>query len=158
MILLIILAKKIFHNLKNSLPILPTKKGGYEHSILIRKEISKRCRNLGLNETRTYSLVDKNTVNMFYKDRDTILIPHPMSSDRSALRKSIIPSLIDVIKYNKSRGLKNINIYEISKVFYDKNKEENHLAIALYGNYIENKWQGLNIKNDFYILMTSFLK
>ena len=141
-----------YYNLKNTLPILPTKKGAYEHSIEFRKNISKRCRSLGLDETRTYSLVDQKSANMFYTDRETILIPKPMSSDRSALRKTMIPSMLDVIKYNKSRGLKDINIYEVSKVFYDDFKEENHLAIALYGNYISSKWQGINIKGDFYVL------
>lgn len=141
-----------YHNLKNTLPILPTKQGKYEDIIKIRKDISKRCRSLGLNETRTYSLIDKNKSDLFNKDKQTILIPDPLSQDRSALRKSIIPSLLDVIKYNKSRGLKNINIYETSKVFFDDFKEENYLAVALYGNYIENLSQGLIVKNDFYVL------
>ena len=141
-----------YHNLKSTLPILPTKPGKYEHSIQIRKDLSKRLRTLGLNETRTYSLVDQKSANMFYKDRELVLIPNPMSSDRSSLRKTLIPSLLDVIKYNKSRGLKDINIYEISKVFYDDFKEENHIGVAMYGSYIQSKWQGINIKNDFYVL------
>lgn len=141
-----------YHNLKNTLPKLPTVPGKYEHSIKVRKDLSKRMRTLGLNETRTYSLVDQKSADMFYKDRNLVLIPNPMSQDRSSLRKTMIPSMLDVIKYNKSRGLKDINIYEISKVFYDDFKEENHLAVALYGNYISNKWQGINIKNDFYVL------
>ena len=141
-----------YHNLKNTMPILPTKEGKFEHSFGFKKNISKRMRSIGLNETRTYSLVDEKTANMFYKDRETILIPNPMSMDRNALRKTMIPSMLDVIKYNKSRGLKDINIYETSKVFYDDFKEENHLAIALYGNYISNLWQGKVIKNDFYVL------
>ena len=141
-----------YHNLKSNLPLLPTKPGKYEHSIKVRKDLSKRLRSLGLNETRTYSLVDQKTADMFYQDRNLVLIPNPMSSDRSTLRKTMIPSMLDVIKYNKSRGLKDINIYEISKVFYDDFKEEYHIAVALYGNYISNKWQGINIKNDFYVL------
>ena len=141
-----------YHNLKSNLPLLPTNPGKYEHSIQIRKDLSKRLRSLGLNETRTYSLVDQKNADMFYQDRNLVLIPNPMSSDRSSLRKTMIPSMLDVIKYNKSRGLKDINIYEISKVFYDDFKEENHIAVALYGNYISNKWQGINVKNDFYVL------
>ena len=141
-----------YHNLKNTMPILPTREGKFEHSFGFKKNISKRMRSLGLNETRTYSLVDEKTANMFYKDRDTISIPNPMSMDRSALRKTMIPSMLDVIKYNKSRGLKDINIYETSKVFYDDFKEENHLAVALYGNYMSSLWQGKVIKSDFYVL------
>ena len=141
-----------YHNLKNTVPVLPTREGKFEHSFGFKKNISKRMRSLGLNETRTYSLVDEKTSDMFYKDRETILVPNPMSSDRNALRKTMIPSMLDVIKYNKARGMKDINIYETSKVFYDDFKEENHLAVALYGNYISNTWQGKTIKNDFYVL------
>ena len=141
-----------YHNLKNTLPILPTREGKYSDSIYLRKIISKRLRSLSLNEVRTYSLVDKKNADLFNKDKNLILIPNPMSQDKSALRKTLIPSLIDVVKYNKSRGLKDINIYEISKVFYDDFKEENALCIMMYGNYISSNWQGVKIKNDFYVL------
>ena len=141
-----------YHNLKNTVPVLPTREGNFEHSFGFKKNISKRMRSLGLNETRTYSLVDEKTSDMFYKDRETILVPNPMSFDRNTLRKTMIPSMLDVIKYNKARGMKDINIYETSKVFYGDYQEENHLAVALYGNYISNTWQGKTIKNDFYVL------
>ena len=141
-----------YHNLGNTLPVLPTKEGKYADSIILRKTISKRLRGLSLNEVRTYSLVDKNKALLFNKDKNLILIPNPMSQDKSALRKSLIPSLIDVVKYNKSRGLKDINIYEISKVFYDDFKEENALCVMMYGNYMSSNWQNVKIKNDFYVL------
>ena len=48
-----------YHNIKTTLPILPTKEGKFEHSFGFKKTISKRMRTLGLNETRTYSLVDQ---------------------------------------------------------------------------------------------------
>ena len=141
-----------YHNLKNTLPVLPTKEGKYDETIVLRKNISKRMRSLGLNETRTYTLIDEKKAKLFNKEKDIIKIPNPMSSDRSVLRKSIIPSLLDVIKYNKSRGLKNINIYETSKVFFNNFEEENYLAIALYGNYLENTWGNIKVKNDFYVV------
>ena len=141
-----------YDNLKNTLPILETRKGKYEPTILFRKNISKRMRALGLNEVRTYTLTDEKKSKLFNKEYETIKIPNPMSNDRSYLRKSIIPSLLDVIKYNKSRGLKNINIYETSKVFFSDFNEENYLAVALYGNYVENSWSTAKLKNDFYTI------
>ncbi|MBR3363116.1 MAG: phenylalanine--tRNA ligase subunit beta [Bacilli bacterium] len=141
-----------YHNLKNSLPVLPTRPGKYDDSIAFRKSISKRMRSLGLDETRTYTLTSEKKATLFNKDKELVKVPNPMSSDRSVLRKTIIPSLLDVIKYNKSRGLKNINIYEISKVFFDDFKEENYLAVSLYGNYIESSWSNSKVKNDFYVI------
>ena len=139
-----------YHNLKNTLPILPTKKGGYESVLAFKKSVSKRMRSLGLNEVRTYTLVEQKMANLFNKDHEIILVPNPMSQDRSAIRKSMIPSLLEVLKYNKSRGIKDINIYEVGKVFFDDYKEENYLTVMMYGNYIASSWANSKIKTDFY--------
>lgn len=141
-----------YHNLKNTLPILPTKQGKYEPIIALRKSISKRMRSLGLNEVRTYSLVDKKSSELFNNSHNVITLPNPMSQDRSVLRKSMIPSLLEVIKYNKSRGLKDINIYETGKVFFDDYNEENYLTVVIYGNYLNNDWSSSVIKNDFFTI------
>jgi phenylalanyl-tRNA synthetase beta chain len=75
-----------------------------------------------------------------------------MSVDKSIIRTTLIPSLIGTYEYNKARKVENINIYEIAKT-YDKNYEEDvKVAILMSGNYIENKWHGLNVKTDFYTI------
>jgi len=58
------------------------------------------------------------------------------------MRYSLIPSLLKVADYNMSRNIKDINIYEISKVYYilDGYKETNKLAILMSGDYIDNSW------------------
>lgn len=141
-----------YHNLKNTLPELPTRPGSYRPEIQFRKLISRRCRTLSLDEVRTYSLVDKNSQEIYNEDKKLILLPNPMSQDKTALRKTLIPSLLDVVKYNKARGVKDISIYEISKLFFDDFEEENYLGILLMGNYINNSFNGTKVKSDFYVL------
>ena len=141
-----------YHNLKNTLPVLPTKEGGYRPEIKFRKDISSRCRSLGLDEVRTYSIVQKETADMFNKNKKIIELPNPIAKDRTVLRKTMIPSLLEVYTNNKKRGVKNINIYEISKLFYDDYKESNYLGILISGNYINNTWNDNKIKSDFYVL------
>lgn len=141
-----------YHNLENTLPITKTTPGKYAHDVYLRKTISKRLRNLGLNETRTYTLVSPKMADMFSDEHKNINLPNPMSSDKSVIRKSILPSLISVIDYNKARGIKDINIYEISKVYYDDFNEETKIAMAMYGNYMSSEWHGLSVKADFYLL------
>ena len=141
-----------YHNLKNTLPVLPTRAGGYRPEIKFRKDISSRCRSLGLDEVRTYSIVQKETADMFNKDKKIIELPNPIAKDRTVLRKTMIPSLLEVYSNNKKRGVKNINIYEISKLFYDDYKESNYLGILISGNYINNTWNDNKIKSDFYVL------
>ena len=76
-----------------------------------------------------------------------------MSSDKSVVRTSIIPSLLNVYKYNKARGVTDVNIYEASNVYYNKDYEEEvKLAILMSGEYINNNFLGNGIKVDFYVL------
>lgn len=141
-----------YHNLKNTLPKLETKEGGYSKDVYLNKIISKRLRSLGLNQVRTYSLVGEENVNMFKSEKMPVKVPNPMSQDKSYLRSNITSSLLDVYDYNKSRGLKNILIYEVGKIFFDEFKEENRVSILMSGNYIENSFSNNSIKTDFYTI------
>ncbi len=142
-----------YHNLVSTLPNTEIKKGGYVGDVKYRKEISKRLRSMGLNEAKTYTLVSPEMSNLFkYEERENITLPNPMSVDKSVIRTTLIPSLLNVYEYNKARKLNDIMLYEISKT-YDKNYiEDSKIAILMKGNYILNNWQGNNTKVDFYLI------
>ena len=141
-----------YHNLESTLPTVKTRRGIYVGDVLYRKNVSKRLRTLGLNEVKTYTLTSPDMAKLFkYGNLENIVLPNPMSVDKSIIRTSILPSLLNVYDYNKARNVKDINIYEISKV-YDVNYEESiKVAILMKGNYLTNGWQG-NTKVDFYLL------
>lgn len=142
-----------YHNLVSTLPNVKTRRGVYVGDVLYRKEISKRLRVLGLNEVKTYTLTSPDMAKLFrYGNLENIVLPNPMSSDKSIVRTSILPSLLNVYDYNKARNIKDINIYEISKVYDVTYKEDIKVAILMKGNYLINEWQGSNIKVDFYLL------
>ena len=142
-----------YNNLNDTLPKVETKRGRYIGDVSLRKSISKRLRTLGLTEVRTYTLVPETTANMFnYDGKEVLPLPNPMSNDRSHLRLSLIPSLLQTYEYNKARKVTDINIYEIAKT-YDKNFVEDHkIAILMKGNYITNQVHGINMKVDFYLI------
>ena len=142
-----------YHNLVSTLPNTEIKKGGYVGDVKYRKEISKRLRSMGLNEAKTYTLVSPEMSNLFkYEEKENITLPNPMSVDKSVIRTTLIPSLLNVYEYNKARKLNDIMLYEISKT-YDKNYiEDSKIAILMKGNYILNNWQGNNTKVDFYLI------
>ena len=142
-----------YNNLEDTLPEVGTKRGVYVGDVALRKAISKRLRTLGLTEVRTYTLTNEETANMFnYDNKEVLALPNPMSSDKGFVRLSIIPSLIQTYTYNKSRKVDNINIYEIAKT-YDKNYNEDHkVAMLLYGSYLTNAVNSVNVKVDFYLV------
>ena len=109
-----------YHNLTSSLPVVSIKKGEYKGDIKYRKFISKRLRMKGLTETKTYTLTSPSMASMFdYEHKEKLVLPNPMSVDKSVVRTSIISSLINVYNYNKARKVDDIFLYEISKT-YDK--------------------------------------
>lgn len=142
-----------YHNLKSTLPVVRTRRGVYVGDVGIRKSISKRLRNLGLNETKTYTLTSPEMASKFkYDSKEQITLPNPMSIDKSVVRTSILPSLLNVYEYNKARKVKDILVYEISKTYDSNYNEDLKVAILIKGNYITNIWQGTTLKCDFYIL------
>lgn len=140
-----------YHNLTATLPVVSIKKGEYKGDIKYRKYISKRLRMKGLTETKTYTLVSPDMAELFcYDKKEKLVLPNPMSVDKSVVRTTIIPSLINVYNYNKARKTEDIFLYEISKT-YDKNyQEESKIAGLLKGNIVKSSWNG-NIKCDFYV-------
>ena len=145
-----------YENIVGKLPIQPIKVGGYQPKIAFRKDISKRMRSLGLDEVRTYTLISAEEALTFNQEKDSLIkVLSPMSSDRTTLRQSVLPSLLKTIEYNLSRQVKDINIYEISNVYFkekDNYCEELKLGLVMSGNYSDNLWQGKKIEIDFYVI------
>ena len=142
-----------YHNLVSTLPNVPIKKGEYALDIKYRKIISKRLRSLGLNEVKTYTLVSPKMASMFkYEDKEQIVLPKPMSVDKSVIRTTLIPSLLNVYEYNRDHKVSDVNIYEIAKTYDNDFKEESKICMLMSSNYLLNRWHGVNVKVDFYLV------
>ena len=141
-----------YHNLVSTLPKSEVRKGGYVGDVKYRKLISKRLRTLGLNEVKTYTLVSPSMADMYnYENKENIILPSPMSKDKSIIRTTLIPSLLQTYEYNKTRHIDNVLLYEISKI-YDKNmKEDTKISILMKGDYIASSW-GQKLTVDFYVI------
>ena len=141
-----------YQNIKGTLPNIEVKRGEYVGDVKYRKAISKRLRSLGLNEVKTYTLVSPSMASSFdYEEKEKITLPNPMSIDKSVVRTSLIPSLMNVYNYNKARKVEDINIYEIAKTYDKSYNEESKIAFLMKGNYITNSWKG-SVKVDFYLM------
>ena len=141
-----------YNNLVSSLPNIKVRRGEYIGDIKYRKMVSKRLRSLGLNEVKNYTLVSPEMASKFrYEERGQVHLPNPMSIDKSIVRTTLIPSLMNVYEYNKARGVKDINIYEIAKTYDDKYNELTKVCGLMSGSYIINTWKK-DMTVDFYII------
>ncbi|MBR2892045.1 MAG: phenylalanine--tRNA ligase subunit beta [Bacilli bacterium] len=122
---------------------------------LIRTTLST----LGLNEVVTYALVSKDYNQRFTTlhkpNQEEIELMHPMSEERSVLRKGLIPSILDVACYNSARKLTDLALFEIGSRYYkeqDSTKEEVVLSGLFSGKFNGNNWQGGRETVDFYLV------
>lgn len=142
-----------YENLVSKVPTVPIRRGRYAPDVKIRKDISRRLRTLGLNEVKTYTLTSPEMASSFkYDGTESIVLPNPMSVDKSVIRTSILPSLLNTYNYNKSRKVNDVMIYELAKTYNKDYEETLKCALLMKGNYILNNWSNTVIKADFYLI------
>lgn len=111
----------------------------------------------GLFQAVTYSLTSAEASQKFaLKAEETTKLLMPMSEERSTLRQSLIPHLVEAAAYNVARQIDSVALYEIGSVFLGQTVEElpfeeEHLALVLTGKWTDNAWQGEKKNVDFFV-------
>ncbi len=124
-----------------------------------RRQARHTLSTLGFNEVVTYSLVSLNKAKMFTlkedEENEVIVLNHPMSEDHMALRQSLLPSLIEVVRYHLARKMTDNMFYEIGKKYYqvkEETYEENLLSGIVTGATFKTLWQEPTKQVDFFIV------
>lgn len=123
-----------------------------------RRIVRQYLEGAGLYQAVTYSLTSEEKAAQFaLEKRDFIRLAMPMSEDRSILRLSIMPQLLEVLKYNSARQNDSFAVYETGAVFLANGtevlpEEEEHLAGAITGLWHSHSWQGEKKPVDFYVV------
>ncbi len=122
------------------------------------KMIKDYLSNVALHETVTYTLSSPGKADDFnlFHTGEQIRLMFPLGEERSAIRKSLIPSLLEVVKYNVARKVSDVHIFEISNT-YSKEQEIQTLAIACHGTYIEQSFRQIRHGSD-YLLVKGFVE
>jgi len=142
-----------FDNVPSTLPEMSMTIGKRTDMQAKKHMIQVLLKNLGLHETLTYSLTSPTMVedfNIFHKSQP-VKLAMPLGEERSVTRKSVIGSLLQVINYNQSRDIKDVNLYELSTT-YSKGVELQNLAIACTGEYQGLPFKQISYKADYYLV------
>lgn len=142
-----------FDNVPSTLPEMSMTIGKRTDMQAKKHMIQVLLKNLGLHETLTYSLTSPTMVedfNIFHKSQP-VKLAMPLGEERSVTRKSVIGSLLQVINYNQSRNIKDVNLYELSTT-YSKGVELQNLAIACTGEYQGLPFKQISYKADYYLV------
>ena len=146
-------------------PTLPKKTISPEISeeTKIRNKINSMLLGMGFDEIMTSSFVGDSMYKEFmveYNPQKTVKGLNACSEENTMLRQSVIPSLLQTVKYNHDNGQKNLWVYEFGKTYSIENpatetdtgvKETRFVSGAIYGSINNEKW---NVKTapDFYTL------
>lgn len=128
----------------------------------LRRVLRTQLSQCGLHEAVTYSFVHPRQKEEFagaYAEAKPVKLAMPMSEERSVLRTSLIPNLLDTAVYNINRSMDNIGLYEIGKAFVTlkeeltvQPEEQWLLSILLTGDTAPLHWSSKPKRADFYDL------
>ncbi|HLO10928.1 MAG TPA: phenylalanine--tRNA ligase subunit beta [Pseudoneobacillus sp.] len=147
-----------YDHLPSTLPIGEATPGGLTEYQLKRRIVRRYLEGTGLFQAVTYSLTSEDKVSQYaLETSEPIRLAMPMSEERSLLRLSIVPGLLEVLKYNAARQNESTGIYETGAVFLGNGQDEQpeereHLAVAVTGLWHSHLWQGEKKPVDFYVL------
>lgn len=113
----------------------------------------------GMNETMTYSFAAADDVEKLRMNEEDLgeaaELINPMNAEQSCMRRTIVPGLLRSVAYNQSRGVSNIQLYEIGTVFSAREgaaqpKERRKLAGVLAGAMGPVAWNNAPAAFDFF--------
>ncbi|GIN22123.1 MAG TPA: phenylalanine--tRNA ligase subunit beta [Bacillus bacterium] len=112
----------------------------------------------GMFQAITYSLTSEEKASLFsIEKRPPVQLAMPMSEERSRLRLSLVPQMLEAISYNVARKNNSVALYEIGSVFLNEGEgkqpeEREHIAGAVTGLWVDNAWQGEKKPVDFFVV------
>ena len=141
-----------------TLPVGESVPGGLNSSQQKRRLVRRYLESAGLYQAITYSLTSREDSQRFALETAEVTeLLMPMSEDRSVLRQSLLPHLLEATTYNVARRIDTVSLYETGSVFLGTEedglpKEVNHAAAVITGKWVDQPWQQETKKVDFFVM------
>src|SRR5439155_737999 len=98
----------------------------------------------------------------FRPDIAPVKLRNPMNEDESVLRTSLVPGILKTIRWNQNRGNRDLQLYELSKV-YSQDGERRSLVLGATGalrapavHQREQEFGFYDLKGDVEEVLTAF--
>lgn len=139
-----------FDRLPSTLPFMEMTEGKLTPKQQMKRLVRNYMCQQGLQDCITYTLIStEKKDNAILSAGEAVELSIPISEERRWIRSSILPSLLDVVSYNRARSIKDINVFETSDVA-GKEGSRTHLAFVLSGNVQQTRWAKYELPADFY--------
>jgi phenylalanyl-tRNA synthetase beta chain len=151
-----------YGNIPTTLPAMPAQTLQLPGRTHIRSAIRNRMSGMGFSEAINYSFIHHascDRLNLKQDDprRATVAILNPLSEDQTVMRSSLIPGLLETMRRNVSKQIKDLKLFEIGQSFYadtcDELPRETEILAGLWtGARYASAWHQPLIACDFYDL------
>ncbi|WP_074033403.1 phenylalanine--tRNA ligase subunit beta [Exiguobacterium sp. AT1b] len=144
-----------YDSLPSTLPASQSK--GYLPAInVLRRKTRRMLQGVGLSQAITYSLTSEAHATRFGGQADQLVrLAMPMSEERSVLRTSLIPGLLEAARYNTARQQSNVALYETGRVYTEQGdtlpREKERVAGVVTGLWMDHRSQGTRIPVDYFV-------
>lgn len=140
-----------FDNIPLTIPAT-SDKGHLTKEQSLDRSIKNLLAGMGMNEAICYSLTSTKRLYEFVnEEKEPVKVLMPFTEEKEYMRQSLIPSLLDVVAYNKARKIDSVKFFEISDVYYEGGSYK-LLSGALTGIYSKSLWQQKVEKVDFFLV------
>lgn len=126
---------------------------------LLERQARQKLIGEGLQEFITCDLIGPSALNVLpdnpASEQNRVRVLNPTSAEQSILRQSLLPGLLQAVKYNIDRKNQNIGAFEIGRIHLregDKFKEQSVVGIILTGKSRPHHWENNPDPFDFYDL------
>ena len=135
-----------YNNIPETLLKGDTTCGGYTGVQKAENALGETCRALGYDEIITYSFIspaDYDKIGWAEDDkrRKSMKILNPLGEDRSVMRTSILPSMLETLSRNYNFRNDGVRLYELGKIYFPRADgladEPKILALGAYGGGID---------------------
>ncbi|MBL7179613.1 MAG: phenylalanine--tRNA ligase subunit beta [Pseudomonadota bacterium] len=152
-----------YNNIKTTFPLIAADTRRTSKQIDSRNSIKRLMTGLGFTEVINYSFVSKRSCDRLELRSDDprrkeIEILNPLSEDQAVMRTSLIPGLLETMRYNLAMQNRNLKLFEIGNVFFSTGEADSQpleaeiLAGLCTGIRNEALWFSKEVHCDFYDL------
>ncbi|MDO8658045.1 MAG: phenylalanine--tRNA ligase subunit beta [Candidatus Levybacteria bacterium] len=120
-----------YHKLPNIIPLLTSAENYYMNSdpFFWENRVKNTLKYWGFTEVYTHSMVSEEMLEGPIKD--SVKIKNPLTLDMAYMRKTLVPSLLQIIKENKN--IEELKIFELSNVYYPRTNDLPNEVLTLAG-------------------------
>jgi phenylalanyl-tRNA synthetase beta chain len=151
-----------FDRIPTTYPPIPAGERPPAPRLNLRRRIQSLLTGFGFAEVITYSFIHANAAERLQLPagddrRRTVALLNPLTEEQSVMRSSLIPGLLETLRFNLFQQVRNVKIFETGKVFLSAGSSElpaepEIIAGLWSGARTPLSWHGKETPCDFYDL------